>query len=162
MILYLIPFIVFIGFIAGYLIKKYIPEEQKDAQPYLFWAKKGILSLLLLVLLLTSTWSWHSAFFILGGMLLGFLLKEVYLYFSFSLFSLEFLPAVLCFLYGLVAGEKKNMLKNALFFFVPFSLLLLSFDLSFLRFFAAGALLVILVRKVKKKVLQEGNKNLYE
>lgn len=147
---YLIPAIVFCGYILGYFIKKYVPEEQKQAQPYLYWGKKAMLLLLVISLLFLSQWYWYSFFFLFIGFILGFLVQEVYLYFSLSLFSLELLPAVCIFLYGLLAGEKKKILRNALFFAFPFLLLLFSFNLSFLKMIAAGALIKELF---KKKVL---------
>ena len=150
MLQYFIPLIVFCGYILGYLIKKYIPEEQKDAQAYFHWAKKAIIIVLIFVLIITNSWSWYALLFLLVGIILGMFVTEIYLYLSLSILSLELLPASVCFLYGLVAGEKKNLFRNALFFCIPFLFLLFSFDLSFLQCIAAGALVS---RVFKKKVL---------
>lgn len=144
--LFLIPILVFSGFIAGYLLKKYIPEEQKAAKPYLFWSER-ILLLLIIVFLL-----FHAQIFsplgiltILLGMLIGFFLREVYLYLGLAFLSLDFLPAVLIFLFGLVKGNK-HIIRNAFFFFFPFLLLVTKLPLEYTSFFAAGALISILLQ----------------
>src|SRR3989344_5103414 len=115
--LFLIPIIAFMGFISGYLLKKYIPEEQKEAKPYLFLAEKILLSLLLFFLLYTSfSLSLFSLIFFCAGIVLGFFLQEIYLSLGIALLGLDFLPSVFVFILGLVKGEK-HILKNALFFF---------------------------------------------
>ncbi len=147
MLLYLIPAIVFGGFLCGMLLNKYIPEERKEAQPYLYWAKKILLMLLVIVLFKEISLSLSTSLFLLGGIVVGIFVKEIYFYFACVLLSFEFLPAVLCFLYGLAAGEKKALMKTVLFFGLPFFLLFLTFDFSVLQIIATGALLSAIARK---------------
>ncbi|HIH58502.1 MAG TPA: hypothetical protein HA360_04315 [Nanoarchaeota archaeon] len=148
--LFLIPIIAFMGFISGYLLKKYIPEEQKEAKPYLFWAEKILLSLLLFFLLYTSfSLSLFSLIFFCAGIVLGFFLQEIYLSLGIALLGLDFLPSVFVFILGLVKGEK-HILKNALFFFLPFLLLLLPLPSKYTTLFAAGGICIYILRGKKK------------
>ena len=146
--LLLVPIVVFFGYILGILLKKYIPEEQKATEPYLFWIRTILLAILIITLLYTSfSFSFVSLFFFLAGIGVAFFFKETYFYLGLSLLTLEFLPAVVCFLYGLCTGERKNSFKNALLFFCPFLLFLLPLDLIQLKIFAAGSLLILFFKK---------------
>ena len=145
---FLIPIIVFLGFIAGYLLKKYIPEEQKDAKPYLYWAEKILLLILISFLLYTSfSFSFVLVLLLILGILVGLRVKELYLYLGFALLSLELVSVVLAFIFGMVKGQKKHMLRTAVFFFLPFLLLLTTIPFAYTESFALGGLIAMLISK---------------
>ena len=110
-------------------------------------AHKIILLLIIIILFYNAfTLSLLSAIIIVLGIILGFFFREVYLYLGLSILSLEFLSVILVFLFGLVRGEK-NILKNALLFFIPFLFLLVAFPLEYTELGTAAALLAILFSK---------------
>ena len=141
---FLIPLAAFLGLLGGFCLHKFIPEEEEQIKPYLFYAEKIILALLIVVIFYESfIFSLPVILFLLGGIVAGFLFSETYMYFGFALLSLTFLPAVLVFLYGLT--QYKNLFFKGIFF-LPFLFLILSIETGFFQMFAAGALGVLLFR----------------
>jgi len=143
---YLVPIVVFIGFILGFLIKKYIPEEKK-LQKYFPGIEKILLVLLILaIILITFENTIWFYLFLITGLILGFFLREKYFYLGLSLLTFNIYLSILTFLFGLINGSKK-IVFNLIFFAIPFLLLLLNIDHTSLVVLSAGALIPSLFYK---------------
>ena len=148
---YFVPLVAFLGLFLGMFLKKWIPEEVVASERYRFYLEKFLLlSLFGYLLYISSFGSLLSFVFFALGFVLGLFVREVYLFFGFALLSLDFVVAVLVFLYGLSYGKKK-FLPSALFFFSPFLLLLFFSSVEFFLWFAIGGLLSLLVVREKHK-----------
>lgn len=137
---YLTPIIVFLGFIIGFLVKKYIPEEKKLIKKYSFYLEK-ILLFLIIIAIIYFTFNnsiWFYLFFI-TGIILGIFFREKYLYFGLALLTFDMFVSVLLFLFGIVNGNK-SYVKTAIFFFIPFLLLLFNIEFTSLVILSSGAL----------------------
>ncbi len=146
--LYLVPLIVFLGLVGGWILKKYIPEEKKDAERYASWIKPLLLLSLVAILFYSLAWNLQNILFVFGGIVCAIFLKEIYFFFACSLLSFEMLPAMCMFLYGLVVGEKKKIVVNTLFFVLPFTLLFLSFEQSGVISFGLGGIVVFFLQAI--------------
>tara|TARA_Y100000310_G_C20664821_1_gene806859 strand:+ start:1072 stop:1512 length:441 start_codon:yes stop_codon:yes gene_type:complete len=141
---YLIPIIAFLGLPLAILLKRINPEEVKQAKPYLFFLEKLTIAIIILTLAIQNFT--NNKFFyilILIGLLLGFLFKQTYLYLSLALLSLNPIIAILTFIHGL-SKTKFNIIRNAILFILPFSLLLLNIDTAHTSAIAIGALATFL------------------
>jgi hypothetical protein len=140
------PIIVFVGFILGFLIKKYIPEE-KYIQKYFPFVEKILLILLTLTIIIitfeNTVWFY---LFMITGLILGIFFREKYLYFGLSLLTFDFYIAILTFLFGLFYGNKR-FLFSLIFFFTPFLLLFFNISHVSLVVLSAGALMPSLFNK---------------
>ena len=127
MIQYLIPVIAFSGLFIGKLIAYLSKDELKSGEPYFYIAKKLVLFLIFIVLALNLDFNWISSLILILGLVLGFYLKLPYTYLSLALLTdlNSIILSTLIFIYGLIyATSEKSYIKEALTFFIPFSLLL--------------------------------------
>lgn len=138
---YLTPLIVFIAFVLGFLIKKYNSEEKELQKKYSVYFEKITLCLLIITIIITSySTSYWFFIFLFTGIILGLFYKESSLYLGLSLLTFNLYISIFAFFYNLSIGNK-NIIKNFILFFAPFSLLLISQDWSSLVVLSAGALL---------------------
>lgn len=139
---YLIPAIVFFGYIAGLIIGKLTKDEFKSGKKWFILLQKTLLLLLAIGSLYYVKLSWM----LIIGILIGFFtLKYLKVYFYFGLLSFlslsfkdyDIIINSLMFLFGLpYAAMKKDYF--VFLFFIPFTLLLfnsLNFDLNLNLFF---------------------------
>ncbi len=147
--LYLVPIIVFIAFIVGYLIKKYNSEEKELQNKYYIYFEKFTLFLLIITIIITSySSSYWFYIFLITGIVLGYFFKESSLYVGLSLLTLNMYISIFACLYNIVIGNK-YLIKNLILFFIPFLLLLFSQDWNSLVVLSAGAMLPKLFYNLK-------------
>lgn len=141
---YLIPIIAFLGLPVGKLIGHYTKDELEQARVYFYAAKKLILFILAILLSLTFLWNVNALIFFILGVLAAKLFKLTYSWLGLAqaVALTPIVPASLIFTYGLIKGsQEKSFIKEAISFFLPFSLLLTQIPLDLLTKFAVGALL---------------------
>ena len=147
--LYLVPIIVFIAFIVGYLIKKYNSEEKELQNKYYIYFEKFTLFLLIITIIITSySSSYWFYIFLITGIVLGYFFKESSLYVGLSLLTFNMYISIFACLYNIVIGNK-YLIKNLILFFIPFLLLLFSQDWNSLVVLSAGAMLPKLFYNLK-------------
>lgn len=141
---YLIPIIAFLGLIVGNLIAKYTKEEIEQGRVYFYASKRLLLFILAVILSLTFLWNANALIFFIIGLIASKILKLPYSWLGLALVASinPLLIATLIFVYGLIDGTSNKLItKNALAFFIPFSLLLTNAPADLLTKFAAGAIL---------------------
>lgn len=141
---YLIPIIAFLGLIVGNIIAKYTKEEIEQGKVYFYASKRLILFILAVILSLTFLWNMNALIFFIMGLIASRILRLPYSWLGIALVASinPLLIATLIFVYGLIDGtSNKTIIKNALAFFIPFSLILTNTPADLLTKFAAGAIL---------------------
>lgn len=141
---YIIPLIAFLGLPIGKIIGYYTKDELEQARVYFYAAKKLILFILAVILSLTFLWNINALIFFIVGILAAKLIKLTYLWLGLAqaVSLTPIIPASLIFTYSLIKGsQEKSFIKEAISFFLPFSLLLTQIPIDLLTKFAAGALL---------------------
>ena len=161
MLEFLVPIISFLGIFIGVLLKKIAKEEikfGKHGPKYFVWMKRIILFLILLVMLYFTNDYTLVGIGIIIGIILGIFITE-YLFLSMALVfsftqteNLLLIISSLVFLYGLPYGSilrkiKLQFIPTIIFFFLPFSLLLITPDINLIIGIAAGGLFQYIVRK---------------
>ncbi|MDP3918440.1 MAG: hypothetical protein Q8Q35_00860 [Nanoarchaeota archaeon] len=149
--LWIVPIIVFLGFVVGYFIKRYVPEEDKHRKKYFVYLEKGLLLSILGILYFYYRQSIPEHLLIdlgvlLLGVVVGYLFKESYLYLGMIMTTIEIYTSMLIFMYGLVKGNKR-IIEKAVYFFIPFLLLLIPSIESYILVFGSGGVLVLLFQK---------------
>ena len=141
---YLIPIIAFLGLIVGNIIAKYTKEEIEQGKVYFYASKRLILFILAVILSLTFLWSMNALIFFIMGSIASKILRLPYSWLGVALAASinPLLIATLIFVYGLIDGTSNRIIiKNALAFFILFSLILTNTPADLLTKFAAGAIL---------------------
>lgn len=157
---FLIPIVVFVGFLIGGLLARVSPEEMKPGEKYFLWVLRVILLAVIASLFYFSGFSWFG---LLLGIVFGFFVREYYFAFGISLAmamlmsdSALLLLGALVFAAGIVYGTLTsvsgrftftNVFAKVAFFFLPFCILLVGVPPVQFMNFAAGSILAILFIK---------------
>jgi hypothetical protein len=135
--------VVLLGFVLGSLIRRGVPEEEKDSLKYRRYIEIFLLFGLIFFLIGTFfTLSWQSFVFFAVGLALTLLVKRTLFYIGFALLSFNLVAASFCFVYGLSTGIKDKY--SVVFFLLPFVLFFVPFN--FAPMIAVGGFVGLLVR----------------
>ena len=144
--IYLIPVIAFSGLLIGILIARLSKDELKTGEPYFYTAKKLLIFSIFVILVSNFDLNIINSILLITGVLLGFYIKLPYFFLGLALLpnlNSLILPSLI-FTYGLIhSTSEKGFIKEALAFFIPFSLLLTPIHL-YTHSLAAG-LIVLMV-----------------
>ncbi len=144
--LYLVPFVVFIGFIAGAILKHVVPEEVEPGERYFVLVERLLLFLIAFVASASLENTLLSYILFVSGLLMGFFIREPYLLFGAAMTSFNFLLGTLIFLFGIPFGKRKNVAKNAILFASPFILLLIPINTAYMLTIVSGACVALAFR----------------
>mgnify|MGYP001342874573 CR=1 FL=1 len=148
---WLVAVVAFSGFVLGYLLKRWIPEEKNFRKKYQKYVEGVLLTLLAVVVLyLAYPYNFLSIALIVIGLVIAWFVKEPYIFLALTLLSFNFYAASLVFMFGLVNGSK-DVLRNALLFFFPFLLLFIPYSMPQLILLGAGACIGTVIRSVRFK-----------
>ena len=156
----LLIIISFIGLFFGVFLAINSPEEMKPGRKYFYFLEEILLLIIIGLVASTIKFSLVSGLILLGGIVLGSLLKKEYLYFGliiFSLFasSLWIYLIALIFLYGLPYGTLIKihykhyawlLIENVAFFFLP-AIILISPLQEIFTLIGLGGLVGIFIMK---------------
>jgi len=145
----IVALVSFLGLIIGWLIKKYTKEEIKVGEKYFKWLVKTIVLVLVVVLIYFD----FNYYLLALGILMGFFIRNSYLYFGFVVG--DFFISSLVFIFGL--GYSTLRRYDKIFLIISFALFLLGFLIANIYktnvyySFVAGALLWRLIDVIPNK-----------
>lgn len=168
MLSFLIPIVVFAGFLIGALLAYISPEEMKPGREYFFWL---FCALSVAILSVIFYYGGFSVFGLLLGIVFGFFVREYYFALGLAI-AMSFLVSdsallllgTLSFAFGLVYGTITvasgkftftNVFAKLSFFFIPFIILFAGVPPKHFLSFSGVAFATILVVKAWQKFYKD-------